>query len=77
MSLQAYIDNIKTKTGKSPDDFKKIAAKNGLLKAGTKAGQIVAWLKKDFGLGHGHAMAIFALLKPFIQSDQTGKSKKK
>jgi hypothetical protein len=22
MSFQAYLDNIKTKTGKSPDDFK-------------------------------------------------------
>lgn len=25
MSFQAYIDNIKAKTGKSPEDFKKIA----------------------------------------------------
>jgi hypothetical protein len=23
----------------------------------------VAWLKQDFDLGHGHAMAIYALLK--------------
>jgi hypothetical protein len=28
-----------------------------------KAGAIVKWLKVDFQLGHGHAMAIFALLK--------------
>jgi hypothetical protein len=28
-----------------------------------KATQITDWLKADFGLGHGHAMAIFALLK--------------
>ena len=27
MSFQAYIDNIKAKTGKSPDDFKKLAKK--------------------------------------------------
>ena len=68
MSFQAYIDNIKTKTGKSPDDFKKLAEKIGFLqkgkiKDGVKAGDIVAWLKKDFALGHGHAMAIYAVFK--------------
>ena len=63
MSFQAYIDNIKAKTGKSPDDFKKLAEKKGLLKEGVKAGEIVKWLKEDFDLGHGHAMAIYALLK--------------
>ncbi len=68
MSFQAYLDNIQSKTGKSPEDFKKLAARkgfteNGKLKADVKAGQIVEWLKKDFDLGHGHAMAIYALLK--------------
>ena len=63
MSFQAYIDNIKAKTGKSPEQFKKLAAKQGLLKPGVKAGEIVAWLKKDYGLGHGHAMAIYAAFK--------------
>lgn len=68
MSFQAYLDNIKTKTGKSPDDFKKLAEKKGFtqkgkIKADVKAGDIVKWLKDDFDLGHGHSMAIFALLK--------------
>jgi len=63
MSFQAYIDNIKAKTGKTPGDFKKIAEKKGLLKPGVKAGEIVAWLKEDFDLGHGHAMAIYATFK--------------
>lgn len=63
MSFQAYIDNIKTKTGKTPGDFKKLADKKGLLKPGVKAGEIIAWLKKDFDLGHGHAMAIYATFK--------------
>jgi len=68
MSFQAYLDNIQAKTGKSQDDFKRIAAtkgytENGTLRAGVKAGEIVAWLKEDFELGHGHAMAIVALLK--------------
>jgi Domain of unknown function (DUF4287) len=68
MSFQAYIDNIKTKTGKSPADFKKLAEKKGFIIAGqinpkTKATEITNWLKDDFGLGHGHAMAIYATLK--------------
>ena len=59
MSFQAYIDNIKQKTGKTPDDFKQLAEEKGLLKPGVKAGEIIAWLKEDFGLGHGHAMTIY------------------
>jgi hypothetical protein len=63
MSFQAYIDNIKKKTGKTPEDFEKIAKAKGILKPGVKAGDTVAWLKKDFDLGHGHAMAIYAVFK--------------
>jgi hypothetical protein len=68
MSFQAYIDNIQAKTGKGPDDFRKLAAQKGFvesgqIKPGVKAGEIVKWLKADFALGHGHAMAIYALLK--------------
>ena len=68
MSFQAYLDNIHAKTGKSPTDFKKLAEKKGLtqkgkLKPEVKAGEIVKWLKEEFQLGHGHSMAIYALLK--------------
>ena len=68
MSFQAYLDNIQAKTGKSPDDFRAMAADKGFADAGglapgVKAGQIIQWLKDDFELGHGHAMAIVALLK--------------
>ena len=68
MSFQAYIDNIKAKTGKGPEDFKKLADKRGFtvkgkIKEGVKAGEIVKWLKEDFELGHGHSMAVYALLK--------------
>jgi len=68
MSFQAYIDNIKTKTGKTPDDFKKLAEEKGFIKNGNllktvKATEIVNWLKDDFELGHGHAMAIYATFK--------------
>ena len=63
MSFQAYIDNIKAKTGKTPEDFKVLAEKKGLLREGVKTGQIVAWLKEDFDLGRGHAMAIVLTLR--------------
>jgi hypothetical protein len=68
MSFQAYIDNIKAKTGKSPEDFKKLAEKKGFIKKGAlvptvKATEITDWLKTEFDLGHGHAMAIYASFK--------------
>jgi len=68
MSFEAYLNNIKTKTGKGPEDFKTLADKKGFtqkgrIKPGVKAGDIVKWLKEEFDLGHGHSMAIFALLK--------------
>jgi len=68
MSFQAYLDNIQAKTGKSPDDFRQMATEkgflqNGDLKSSVKAGDIIKWLKEDFQLGHGHAMAIYALFK--------------
>jgi hypothetical protein len=68
MSFQAYIDNIKAKTGKTPDDFKAISEKkefiiDGKLNPKIKATEITNWLKEEFELGHGHAMAIYATLK--------------
>ena len=58
-----YIDNIKAKTGKSPEDFHVAAKKQGLLGEPFKTMVLVAWLKSECGLGHGHAMAIVKLLK--------------
>jgi hypothetical protein len=68
MSFQAYIDNIKAKTGKTPADFKKLAEKkqfiiNGELNPKIKATEITNWLKQEFELGHGHAMAIYTTFK--------------
>ena len=68
MSFQAYLDNIQAKTGKTPAEFKAMAQDKGFatetgIAPGVKATQITDWLKADFGLGHGHAMAIVALLK--------------
>ncbi len=68
MSFQAYLDNIEAKTGKTASDFRRLASSKGfiaggVLRADVKAGEVVAWLKADFALGHGHAMAIVKVLK--------------
>ena len=54
MSFKTYIDNATSQTGKTPDDFRALAQEAGL----TTHGAIVAWLKADHGLGHGHANAV-------------------
>ncbi len=66
--LQTYFDNIQKKTGKTPADFKELAVakgyfEDGALKPAIKAGEVIAWLKADFALGHGHALAIYHSLK--------------
>lgn len=68
MSFQAYLDNIQSKTGHSAEQFVKLAESKGLIKKGaltegTKAGDIVKWLKEDYELGHGHAQALVAYFK--------------
>jgi hypothetical protein len=62
MSFQAYLDNIEQKTGKTPNEFIALAQEKGFT-ADTKAGEIVTWLKEEFGLGRGHAMAIVYVIK--------------
>jgi Domain of unknown function (DUF4287) len=68
MSFQGYLDAIMTKTGKTPADFRAYAEKKGWTAGGTlvpgiKPTAIITDLKATFGLGHGHATAIMALLK--------------
>ena len=75
MSFQAYIDNIKTKTGKTPEDFKKQLQKEKLLIPDFKASDLVNYLKKNFDLGHGHSMAIWAVFKSNGWVPETKKKK--
>ena len=66
MSFQGYLKTIKEKTGKDAADFRILAEQKGFTNNGAltvKAGDITKWLKEEFDLGHGHSMAIFALLK--------------
>jgi hypothetical protein len=72
LTLKAYLDNIRTQTGKTPQDFFALAKEKGLLKQGVKTAQIVSWLNEDFGLGQGHAMAIVLTLR---QATEPGVSK--
>ena len=62
MSFQAYLDNIEEKTGKTPNEFIALAKAKGFSKD-TKAGEILAWLKNDYGLGRGHGMALIYVIK--------------
>jgi hypothetical protein len=65
MSFQGYLRTIKEQTDKGPEDFKAIAEEKGFTQNGAlkvKAGEITKWLKEEFKLGHGHSMAIYALL---------------
>ncbi len=62
MSFQAYLDNIEEKTGKTPNELIALAHDRG-FGPDTKAGEIIAWLKEDFDLGRGHAMAVVHIIK--------------
>lgn len=59
MSFQSYLDNIEAKTGKSANDFIKMAKDKRL----TEFKDIIDWLKKDFDLGLGHARAIAEIIR--------------
>lgn len=70
MGFDGYLNSIKAKTGKTPADFAALAAKKGL----TTRAALMAWLKGDIGLGHGHANLIAHLLlsagQPKVTADE-------
>ena len=47
----------------TPRQFIALAQEKGFDDPSTKAGVIVDWLKADFDLGRGHAMAIVHIIK--------------
>jgi len=67
VTYKAYIDNVKAKTGKDPEYFQTLAKEKGLA----KYGELLTWLKGDFGLGRGHANAIIL----YIQKPELAKMK--
>ncbi|WP_293912049.1 DUF5655 domain-containing protein [Deinococcus sp.] len=56
--IQGYLASIHAQIGKTVDDFRALAAEQQL----TKHADLMAWLKNDFELGHGHASAVIHLL---------------
>jgi len=68
MSFQAYLDNIEVKTGETPNEFIALAAERGYNDPATKAEEIVSWLKADYGLGRGHAMALVHVIRHGAQT---------
>jgi Domain of unknown function (DUF4287) len=62
MSYQAYLDAIEAKTGKTPQQLLDEAERRGYGRQ-TKAAVVVDWLKEEYGVGRGHAMAFYGVLK--------------
>jgi hypothetical protein len=61
--MQAYLESIQQKTGKTPNDFRAEATAKQL----ETHKDLMAWLKADYALGHGHANLIAQLiLKPEV-----------
>ena len=75
MSFQAYLDALEDKTGRTPQQLLDLAHEHG-FSADTKAAVVADWLKTDFGVGRGHAMAFYSVLKngPGISDRHVGSS---
>jgi len=74
MSFQAYLDTIEDRTGLTPRELLALAHEKGLDGPDAKAAGLVAWLKADYGLGQGHAMALWHVIKngPVISTKHVG-----
>jgi Domain of unknown function (DUF4287) len=58
--FQTYLDNAERQTGLTPRQFLDLATERGLHQA--KAAEVIAWLKADYSLGHGHAANLAQLI---------------
>ena len=63
MSFQAYLDTIEKKTGRTPRQLVDEARAKGFDRPDVKAGEILEWLKTDYGLGRGHGMALVHVIR--------------
>ncbi|WP_433215408.1 DUF4287 domain-containing protein [Dactylosporangium sp. CS-047395] len=74
MSFQAYIDALETKTGMTPRALLAVAATRGFEGPQVRAGAVIEWLREDYGVGRGHAMALVHVIKngPTIPGKHVG-----
>ena len=72
MSFQAYLDAIEDKTGLTPRALVEQAKARGFDDEKVKAGEILAWLQADDGLGRGHGMAHVIKKGPQIDAKHVG-----
>jgi hypothetical protein len=75
MSYQAYLDALEAKAGRTPQQLLDEAAARGYGRT-TKASEVVTWLAEVYGVGRGHAMALYGVLKngPTIPDAHVGSS---
>jgi hypothetical protein len=75
MSYQAYLDAVEKKTGKTPQQLLDEAAERG-CGPDTKSTVVVNWLKDEYGVGRGHAMALYGVLRngPTVPEKHVGSS---
>ena len=73
-SFQAYLDTIEEKTALTPRQFIDLTHERGLDTPPVQARLIIDWLKTDYGLGRGHAMALVHVIKngPKISNKHIG-----
>ncbi|OLC60845.1 hypothetical protein AUH73_08800 [archaeon 13_1_40CM_4_53_4] len=65
-TFKAYAENIEAKSGKTLEDFWRLANRKGFVKRGhvvAKHGEMLAWFKSDMRLGHVHANFIILFLR--------------
>ena len=75
MSYQAYLDALESTTGRTPQQLLDEAAELGYGPT-TKASVVLDWLAGEYGIGRGHAMALYGVLKngPGVPEKHVGSS---
>jgi hypothetical protein len=73
VSFQAYLDGAERRSGKTPRELVDLAHERDYDEH-TEAGEILAWLAEDHGLGRGHGMALVHVIRngPTISDRHVG-----